>query len=71
MAYDVIVGMYHDQVLSPFKALYGYDAINLTLGLKYLRLSPDHGTAQNIVGLNKANPQSLISSINFLNKIND
>ena len=67
----MIVGMYHDQVLGPFKALYGYDAINLTLGLKYLRISPDHGTAQNIVGLNKANPQSLISAINFLNKIND
>jgi len=69
--YDVIVGMYHDQVLAPFKALYGYDAINLTLGLKYLRISPDHGTAQDIVGLNKANPQSLISSINFFDKIND
>ena len=69
--YDIVVGMYHDQVLAPFKALYGYDAINLTLGLKYLRLSPDHGTAENIVGLNKANPQSLICSINFLNKIND
>jgi 4-hydroxy-L-threonine phosphate dehydrogenase PdxA len=67
----VIVGMYHDQVLAPFKALYGYDAINLTLGLKYLRVSPDHGTAQDIVGLNKANPQSLINAINFLNKIND
>jgi len=70
-SYDVIVGMYHDQVLAPFKALYGYDAINLTLGLKYLRVSPDHGTAQDIVGLNKANPQSLINAINFLNKIND
>ena len=70
-AYDVIVGMYHDQVLAPFKALYGYDGINLTLGLKYLRLSPDHGTAMDIVGLNRANPQSLISAINFLNKIND
>ena len=69
--YDVIVGMYHDQVLAPFKALYGYDAINITLGLKYLRLSPDHGTAQDIVGLNKANPQSLISAIDFFNKIND
>jgi len=65
IAYDVIVGMYHDQVLGPFKALYEYDAINLTLGLKYLRISPDHGTAQNIVGLNKANPQSLINAINF------
>ena len=69
--YNVIVGMYHDQVLAPFKALYGYDAINITLGLKYLRISPDHGTAQDIVGLNKANPQSLISAINFLNNIND
>jgi 4-hydroxythreonine-4-phosphate dehydrogenase len=70
-SYDVIVGMYHDQVLGPFKAMYGYDAINLTLGLKYLRVSPDHGTARDIVGLNKANPQSLINAINFLNKIND
>ena len=63
--------MYHDQVLAPFKALYGYDAVNITLGLKYLRLSPDHGTARNIIGMNKANPQSLISAINFLNKVND
>ena len=70
-AYDVIVGMYHDQVLAPFKALYGYDAINITLGLKYLRLSPDRGTAHDIIGLNKASPQSLINTINFLNKIND
>mgnify|MGYP003388709497 CR=1 FL=1 len=70
-SYDVLVGMYHDQVLGPFKALYGYDAINITLGLKYLRISPDHGTAKDIVGLNKANPQSLISAINFLKKIND
>jgi 4-hydroxythreonine-4-phosphate dehydrogenase len=69
--YDVIVGMYHDQVLAPFKALYGFDAINLTLGLKYLRLSPDHGTAEDIIGLNKANPQSLIAAINFLNKMYD
>jgi len=69
--YDVVVGMYHDQVLGPFKALYGYAAINLTLGLRYVRISPDHGTAQDIVGLNKANPESLINAINFLNKIND
>ena len=71
IGYDVIIGMYHDQVLAPFKALYGYDAINMTLGLKYLRISPDHGIAQDIIGLNKANPKSLISAINFLNKIND
>ena len=65
------MGMYHDQVLGPFKALYEYDAINITLGLKYLRISPDHGTAFDIAGLNKANPQSLVTAINFLNKIND
>ena len=71
ISYDVIVGMYHDQVLGPFKAVYGYDAINITLGLKYLRLSPDHGTAEDIVGLNIANPKSLFSAVNFLNKYND
>ena len=48
--FDVIVGMYHDQVLSPFKTLFKYDAINLTIGLKYFRISPDHGTAVNLVG---------------------
>jgi 4-hydroxythreonine-4-phosphate dehydrogenase len=69
--YNVVVGMYHDQVLAPFKALYGFNAINITLGLGYLRLSPDHGTARDIIGLDKANPQSLISAINFLNKVND
>ena len=69
--YDVIVGMYHDQVLAPFKALYAFDAINITLGLKYFRISPDHGTAQDIIGLNKANPQSLIIAIDFFDKIND
>ena len=69
--YNVVVGMYHDQVLAPFKALYGYNAINITLGLKYIRISPDHGIARYIVGQNKANPISLINAINFLNKIND
>ena len=44
--YDVIVGMFHDQVLAPFKSIFKYDAINLTLGLKYIRVSPDHGTAK-------------------------
>ena len=58
-------------MLGPYKALYGYDAINLTLGLKYLRLSPDHGVARDIAGQGKADAKSLISAINFLNKIND
>ena len=69
--FDIIVGMYHDQVLTPFKTLYEFDAVNITLGLKYLRLSPDHGTAQNLKGKNKANPQSLLAAINFLNKVDD
>ena len=68
LKYDVVVGMYHDQVLGPFKALYGYNAINITLGLRYLRISPDHGTAVDLIGKNKANPQSLINSINFFTK---
>ena len=38
--------MYHDQVLTPFKALFGYDAINLTLVIPYIRMSPDHGVTK-------------------------
>ena len=67
--YDVIVGMYHDQVLAPFKTLYGFDAINITLGLNYLRISPDHGTATDIFGQNKANPLSLMKAIDFILKV--
>jgi len=67
--FDVVVGMYHDQVLAPFKTLYEFDAINITLGLKYLRVSPDHGTASDLIGKNIASPQSLISAIKFLNEI--
>ncbi len=66
--YDIIVGMYHDQILSPFKAIYKFDAINITLGLKYLRLSPDHGVGLDLIGKNKANSSSLLNCINFLNK---
>ncbi len=64
--FDVILGMYHDQVLAPFKAIFKFDAINITLGLKYLRVSPDHGTAKNLIGKNKANPESLIKCIEFI-----
>ena len=67
---DVIIGMYHDQVLSPFKALYRHDAINVTLGLPCVRVSPDHGVGEDIMGKNKADPTSLILSANFFNKIN-
>ena len=67
--FDVIIGMYHDQVLSPFKALYNFFAINITLGLPYIRISPDHGIAEDIVGEKIANPNSLIESIKFFNYI--
>jgi len=67
---DVIFGMYHDQVLTGFKTLYKFDAINITLGLPFIRISPDHGTAINLVGKNIASPKSLIESIKFFNHIN-
>ncbi len=68
--YDVIVGMFHDQIIPPFKTLFKFDAINVTLGLKYLRVSPDHGTAYNLIKKNKANHKSLKECIKFLNKFN-
>ncbi len=65
--FNVIIGMYHDQVLSPIKALHNFDAINITLGLPFIRVSPDHGPNFSMIGKNKSNPQSLINAIKFLN----
>ena len=59
--------MYHDQVLAPFKALKKFEAINVTLGLRYLRVSPDHGIAAELIGKNKADPTSLLKCIEFMN----
>jgi 4-hydroxythreonine-4-phosphate dehydrogenase len=67
--FDVIIGMYHDQVLTPFKALFKFDAINITLGLKYFRASPDHGTAYNIIKKRKASETSLLNCINYIHKL--
>ena len=67
--FDVIVGMYHDQVLAPFKALFEFDAINITLGLPYIRLSPDHGTARNKIFLKNSNPNSLDKCIKIMSKL--
>tara|TARA_B100000029_G_scaffold334827_1_gene326912 strand:+ start:6476 stop:7462 length:987 start_codon:yes stop_codon:yes gene_type:complete len=69
--FDVAVGMYHDQVLIPMKTLFGFDAINLTIGLPFIRLSPDHGTNNEMIGRNKSNPRSLYLALDFLNKINE
>ena len=64
--FDVIIGMYHDQVLTPIKTLYEYDAINITLGLPFIRVSPDHGPNEKMLGKNLSNPLSLIKAIQFL-----
>ena len=64
--YDVIVGLYHDQVLTPMKALYEFDAINITLGLPFIRISPDHGPNEKMIGKNLSNPLSLKKAIEFL-----
>ena len=66
--FDVIIGMYHDQVLTPIKTLFEYDAINITLGLPILRVSPDHGPNEKMLGKNSSNPLSLIKAITFLDK---
>ncbi len=66
--FDVIVGMYHDQVLTPIKTLYEYDAINITLGLPFTRISPDHGPNETMLGKNQSNPLSLLKAIKFLDK---
>ena len=66
--FDVIVGMYHDQVLTPIKTLYEYDAINITLGLPFMRISPDHGPNETMLGKNLSNPLSLLRAIKFLDK---
>ncbi|MAV56886.1 MAG: hypothetical protein CMI79_05100 [Candidatus Pelagibacter sp.] len=68
--FNVLIGMYHDQVLSPFKALFKFNAINITLGIPILRISPDHGTGKDIIKKNLANPLSLIEAIKFFNKVN-
>jgi 4-hydroxythreonine-4-phosphate dehydrogenase len=61
--YDCAICMYHDQALIPVKTLAFEDAVNLTLGLPFIRTSPDHGTAFDIAGSGKANPSSLIAAL--------
>ena len=66
--FDVIIGMYHDQVLTPIKTIFEYDAINITIGLPFLRVTPDHGPNEKMIGKNISNPISLIRSLEFLDK---
>ena len=66
--FNVVLGMYHDQVLTPIKTLFEYDAINITLGLPFIRISPDHGPNEKMLGKNISNPLSLIKAIDFMDK---
>jgi len=61
--YDVAICMYHDQALIPLKTLDFYGGTNITLGLPFIRTSPDHGTALDIAGTGRANPASLIAAL--------
>ena len=51
--FNIVVGMYHDQVLTPIKTLYEFDAVNITLGLPFIRMTPDHGPNNSMLGKNK------------------
>ena len=64
--FDLIVGMYHDQVLTPVKTIFEYDAINITAGLPFIRVSPDHGPNELMIGKNLSNHLSLFRSMQFL-----
>ena len=69
--FDVVVGMYHDQVLTPIKTLFKFKAINVTVGLPFVKVTPDHGPNQEMLGKNTSDPSSIIYAFKFLNKIND
>ncbi len=61
--FDAILAMYHDQGLAPFKALAFTNGVNYTAGLPFIRTSPDHGTAYDIAGMNKADKESFLNAI--------
>ena len=61
--------MYHDQVLTPIKTLYNFEAINITIGLPFIRISPDHGPNSEMLGKNKSDPTSLIYAIKFIENL--
>jgi 4-hydroxythreonine-4-phosphate dehydrogenase len=67
--YDVAVCMYHDQALIPIKTLAFADAVNVTLGLPFVRTSPDHGTAFDIAGTGRADPSSLVAALRLAGRL--
>jgi 4-hydroxythreonine-4-phosphate dehydrogenase len=68
-SYDAVVAMYHDQALIPLKTLAFDRGVNVTLGLPFVRTSPDHGTAFNIAGSGKAGPESFIAALRLAAEI--
>ena len=67
--FDVAVGMYHDQVLGPAKTLFKFEAINVTIGLPFIKITPDHGPNIDMVGRNKSDPSSIFYAFEFLDKV--
>jgi 4-hydroxythreonine-4-phosphate dehydrogenase len=67
--YDAVVAMYHDQGLAPLKMVAFEQGINWTLGLPFIRTSPDHGTAYNIAGQGKANPSSMLAALRLAKQL--
>mgnify|MGYP001351790194 FL=1 len=61
--------MYHDQVLTPLKTLFNFNAINITLGLPFIRVSPDHGPNVEMYGEKKSDPSSIFCAMKFFNII--
>ena len=67
--FDVVVGMYHDQVLTPAKTLFKFNAINITIGLPFIKITPDHGPNVEMTGKNTSDPSSIFYAFNFLDQI--
>jgi 4-hydroxythreonine-4-phosphate dehydrogenase len=67
--YDAIICMYHDQALIPIKTIGFHEGVNTTLGLPFIRTSPDHGTALALAGTGRANPQSLIAALRLADQM--
>ena len=67
--YNVVVGMYHDQVLTPIKTIFNFKAINVTIGLPFIRISPDHGPNSIMLGKNKSDPSSFEYAMKFIEKL--
>ena len=66
--FDLVIGMYHDQVLTPMKSLFKFNAINITAGLPFVRVSPDHGPNEKMISKNISDPTSIIESILFFER---